>query len=172
MIRRTLILMLAVGLALSASCLAEASSGERFRANLSATWDSLLDMAGEAGENISDWAEDSGVTDWVEEKAGEISAWADDIGLAEWAQGALEDVSDWYEASGLREWTRETADQFQAFIDENRPAVEAWLAQAGEEVRAAWDTLTDSTGHSREEIRQARETVVQSLKEAAGLAGD
>ena len=54
------------------------------------------------------------------------------------------------------EWAEGTAADLQAFIDENGPAVDAWLAQAGEEVKQAWNTLVNAEQHTAEEIQKAR----------------
>ncbi len=159
-------LILALCLLLSPACVAETSHAEDFVNNLSKTWDSFLGMAADAGQAASEWVEDSGITEWAQGAADDIAAWADDAGLTEWAQGALEDVTAWYGESGIGEWAEGAAAQLRAFIDENGPAVEAWLTQAGEDVKSAWDTLTDPDGHTAQEIKKAYETVVEALGEA------
>ncbi len=164
-----LALALVFCLALSPACLAEPSSSDEFLSNLSKTWDSFLDMAGDAGKEAADWAVDSGLADWAGGAASDLSAWAEEAGLTEWAQDALSEVSEWYAQSGITEWAQDTADGLRAVIEENRPAVEAWLREAGEEVRLAWDTLTHPDGHTQREVEDAYEAVVESL-EAAGAA--
>ena len=59
--------------------------------------------------------------------------------------------------------------KLQAFIEENRPAIDAWLKQADEEVSDALDMLIHPEGHTQSEIRQAFETVTDSLAEAGGV---
>lgn len=159
-------LILVLCLILSSTCLAESSAADDFMANLSKTWDSFLDMASETGDAVSNWANDSGITEWVEGAAGNLSVWAKSSGLADWAQGALKDINTWVNDSGITEWAQGAAADLQAFIDENGPAVEAWLTQAGEEVRKAWNTLIKPEGHTKEEIKAAYEAVFDSLTEA------
>ncbi len=159
-------LILALCILLSPACVAETSHAEDFVNNLSKTWDSFLGMAADAGQAASDWAEDSGITEWAQGAADDIAAWASDSGLTEWAQGALDDVTDWYDESGIAEWAEGAAAKLRAFVDENGPAVEAWLTQAGEDVKRAWDTLTDPDGHTAQEIKKAYETVIEALGDA------
>lgn len=150
---------------LAPACIAE-SSADRFLSSLSDTWDSFLDMAGDAGKGALKWAEEKGVTAWVEEAAGDISAWARENGLTDWATDALGRLSDWFDESGIAEWATDTSREIQAYIEENRPAIEAWLAEAGQEVRDAWDTLVHADRHTEEEVEEARDTVADSLREA------
>ena len=145
---------------------AQASHADDFLSNLGKTWDSLVGMAGDAGQAISDWAVDSGVVGWVEGAVDSVSQWAEETGLSGWAQGALDDVSQWAEDIGVTDWARQIAADTQALIDQNRPAVEAWLAQAGEDVTRAWNTLVNADAHTHEEVQQAYDTVVESLEEA------
>ncbi len=161
--------ILALCLMLLSAAFAEAgprSSADRFLSNLSDTWDSFLDMAGDAGKSAVDWAESSGVADWVEGKVDDLSAWARENGLTDWARDALEEITSWADESGLSEWTAMRAQEIRAFVDENRPAVEAWLTEAGEEVRDAWDILMDAGRYTAEEVRQAYDTVTESLQAA------
>ncbi|MDO4866959.1 MAG: hypothetical protein Q4C10_10440 [Clostridia bacterium] len=155
-------LILIFCLVLSPVCLAEVSSAQRFLSNLSSTWDSFLDMAEDAGESVSQWADESGVTGWVEGAVNDVTAWADGSGLTSWAQGALNDISAWAGDIGFTEWAQRVSAEAQALIEENRPAVEAWLAQAGEDVQQAWNTLVNAEDHSEEEVQQALETVMES----------
>ena len=163
--RTALILVLAM--VLSPVCIAETSSTERFLSSLSQTWDSFLDMAGDAGNSVLDWVEESGVQEWVDDRLDHLSAWAEENGLTDWARGTLDKLTSWFDESGIKEWASETSRDFRAFVDENRPAIEAWLDEAGEEVQRAWDTLLNAGQHTSEEIRQAYDTVAESL-DAAG----
>lgn len=159
-------LIIAIVLALPAAALAESSAADEFLGNLSKTWDSFVRMAEEAEQSVSDWAAESGVTEWAEGAVNDISAWAEGVGLTLWAQNALAEINSWVEESGLGAWTQETAAELQAFIEENRPAIEAWLQQAGQEVALAWDTLVNPEGHTRAEVEQAYQTVTYALAEA------
>lgn len=161
-------LMLALVLALAPACLAEGSSADRFVSSLSETWNAFVDMARDAGDDVARWAEDSGVAEWAQGAADDIAAWAQENGLTDWAQNTADALSAWFDESGLKEWASDTAGEFTAFVEENRPAIEAWLAGAGEEVRHAWDTLTNSGDHTAEEVQQAYETVAESLEAAGG----
>lgn len=151
-------------LLLSPACLAEQSPADEFFGGLAQAWDGLRGMAAEAGEAVSDWANETGVADWAEGAAEDVSAWLNDTGITGWAEGAARDIADWFEQSGITEWTESAAQDIQAFIDENGPAVEAWLAQAGEDVQAAWNTLVHPDEHTEEEVKEAYETVVESLE--------
>ena len=164
---RKLAFLLLLCLALSPACLAEPSSADRLLSGLSQSWDALRDMAGEAGAAVSTWAEESGVNAWAEDTAGEISAWARENGLTEWTEGAMRDIAAWLDESGIAEWASGTSRDLQTFFKENGPAIEAWLAQTGEEAVHAWNTLTHPDGHTKEEVREAYRTVAESL-EAAG----
>lgn len=155
-------LILVICIVLSPACLAEGSSAQRFLSNLSDTWDSFLDMADDAGQSVSQWADESGVTGWVEGTVNDVAAWADESGLTGWAQDALDDISAWADDIGFTEWAQQVSAEAQALIEENRPAVEAWLAQAGEDVQQAWNTLLNAQEHSEEEVQQALETVMES----------
>ena len=162
-------LILVLCMALAPVCHAdESSAAGRFWGGISQAWDALVDMAEDAGESISGWVEDSGVAEWVETTVNDLAAWAKENGLTEWAQNTLTALTTWFDESGLKEWTSKTAEEFKAFVEENRPAIEAWLAQAGEDVRAAWDTLTDADHHTPEEVQKAYETVTESLESAGG----
>ena len=161
-------LVLILCLALSSAGLAEASSADRFLSNLSDTWDSFLDMAEDAGDSVTQWADESGVTEWAENAASDLADWARENGLTDWAEGALKDLSAWFDEAGIADWATATSERLRAFAEENRPAVEAWLAQAGAEVREAWDTLMDADAHTDAEIQSACETVSESLGQMAG----
>ena len=166
---RKRILALCALLALAApACLAESSNAEDFLGNLGDTWNSFLGMVGDAGKAVTDWADESGVTGWIDGAVKDVSNWASDSGLADWAQAALDGVSAWAEDIGVTEWAQRISADTQALFEKNRPAVEAWLAQAGEDVRAAWDTLTDADHHTPDEVQHAYETVAESLESAGG----
>ena len=119
---------------------APTSPTEDFLNNLAATWDSLVRMGEEAEQNVQDWA-------------------AND--LPDWAIGAGESIEAFFDKAG--NWTEEAAANLQTFIEQNGPAVEAWLNQAGEDVRKAWDTLTNPESHTAEELESAYDTVTDSL---------
>ena len=147
-------------------CKAE-SSTDRFLSQISDTWDSFLDMAKDAGKGAAKWAEESGVTEWAEGKANDIAVWAKENGLTDWAQETLSDLTTWFDETGITEWASNTSQEFQTFIEKNRPAIEAWLTEAGHEVREAWDTLVNADQHTGQELKAAYETVTESLGEAA-----
>ena len=147
----------------SPAALAESTHADDFFSGLSQAWDGLVGMAQDAGQAVSDWANESGVTAWLEGAARDVSAWAQDIGLTAWADGALKDISAWADDSGLTAWADEISAQAQALYEENRPAVEAWLNQAGEEVTRAWNTLVNADDYTQAELHDAFETVTESL---------
>lgn len=158
--------MLIICIVLSPVCLAESSHTDDFFAGLTQTWGALVGMAEDAGQAVSDWADQSGVTQWAEDAAQGVTTWLQDSGVTEWAEGAVNDISAWFQSSGITEWTEGAARDIQAFIDENGPAVEAWLAQAGEDVKQAWNTLVNADQHTEEEVKEAYETVVEALDAA------
>lgn len=163
-------LILALCVALSPACLAETSSTDRFLSSLSETWDAFLGMAEDAGNGVSRWVEESGVVEWAEGAVNDLSAWAAENGLNDWAENTLTALKTWFDESGLAEWTAQTSEEVQAFVEENRATIEAWLAEAGDQVRSAWDTLLDAGAHTPEEVREAYETVAESLETAEGPA--
>lgn len=159
-------LALAFCLLLSSAGLAE-SSTDRFLSNLSDTWNSFVDMVGDAGKQAEEWANETGVTQWVGDRANDVATWAKDSGLTDWANDALGQMSAWYEGSGIAEWAEGTSREIQAYIEENRPAVEAWLTEAGQEVQRAWDTLVNADQHTQKEIAEAYNIVAESMESAA-----
>ena len=164
-------LIIALVLALSTAAMAEAtpaptSSTDEFLSNLSKTWDSILKMTNEAGQNISDWADKSGVSAWAQGAINDVTAWLNGSGLVEWSQYTLTQLNTWMEQSGINAWTEELASQFQTFIDQNGPAIEAWLQQAGKDISDAWNMLANPEGHTAEELQQAYQTVTDALTEA------
>lgn len=160
---RRIIPMIIICLVLSSVCLAEASHTDDFLSGLSQAWDGFLGMASDAGQAVSDWANESGVTEWMEGASRDISAWADDSGLTEWANTASKDISDWFQSTGITEWAEGAPADLKAFIEENGPEVEAWLNRAGEDVRNAWETLMNAEKHTDAEVADAYETVVDAL---------
>ena len=136
-------------------CDAETSHTGDFLAGLSQAWDGLLGMASDAGQAVSDWADKSGVTEWMEGASRDISAWANT---------ASKDISDWFQSSGITEWAEGASADLNAFIEENGPEVEAWLNQAGDDIRSAWDTLVNADQHTDAEVQNAYETVVEALE--------
>ena len=163
---KRIVLAFVLCLLLSSVCLAE-SSTDRFLSNLSDTWNSFLDMAGDVGKQAEEWANESGVTQWVGDRANDVAAWAKESGLTDWANDTLGQLSAWYEGSGIAEWAEGTSREIQTYIQENRPAVEAWLSEAGQEVQRAWDTLVNADQHTQEEIAEAYDIVAESLEDAA-----
>ena len=128
---KKLIFILILCIALSPACLGEEepkSSADEFLDNLSKTWDSFVNMANDAGQGVSDWADKNGVT----------------------------------------EWTSEASKNIQTFVEENKPAIEAWLNAAGEEVAHAWDTLVNADQHTQQEVKEAYQVVTESLEDATG----
>lgn len=146
--------------------LAESSHTDDFLSGLSQAWGGLLGMAEDAGKSISSWADESGVTGALEDAGKSISAWADDSGVTAWANTALSDLQTWANDSGFNEWAENVSAETQKLIDENRPAVEAWLEQTGQEARNAWDTLMNAGDHTQEEVEEALDTVSDSLDDA------
>ena len=164
---RQIALVLLFCFVLTPVCFARSSSSDRFLNNLTQTWDSFLEMTEDAGKAVSEWADESGVTEWAENTASDISAWAKENGLTDWAESTVKEFRTWFDESGISEWTAEASQNIRDFAEENRPAVEAWLREAGEEVRSAWNTLMDADHHTGEELQHAYESVMESL-EAAG----
>jgi|GEM_PF-4320068 len=155
-------LFLVICMLLSPVCVAETagdsqSSADRFLSDLSDTWDSFLGMVGDAGKDVADWAEKT---------TNDFDAWARESGLTDWADEAVGKIDAWFDEAGITEWVSETSEEIQAYYEENRPAFDAWLAQAGQEVREAWDTLLNADEHTEEEVEEARETVTESLEQA------
>ena len=101
-------------------------------------------------------AEASHADDFID---GLTHAWNGLVGMT---QDAADGISAWADDSGFNEWAQNVSQQVQAIIDENGPAVEAWLKSAGEEVRRAWDTLTHAEQHTEEEVKDALETVAEA----------
>lgn len=160
-------LILVLCLALSPVSLAEPSSADRFLSSLSDTWDAFLDMTEDAGKGVVQWAEDSGVAEWAEGAVNDVSAWFRENGLTDWARDTLDSLKTWFDESGIAEWAEGTSEEIQAFIEKNRPVIEAWLTEAGQEVRKAWDVLIHADRHTKEEVEAARGIVEESLQEAA-----
>ena len=143
---------------------AETSHTDEFLSGLSLAWNGFLGMASDAGKAVSDWADASGVTEWMEGASRDISSWANDSGLTDWANTASKDISDWFQSSGITEWAEGASADLKAFIEENGPEVEAWLNQAGDDIRSAWNTLVNADQHTDAEVQAAYETVVEALE--------
>ena len=156
-------MILVLCLLFSGTSFAETSPTDDFLTNLSNTWNSFLVMTGEAASNVSAWAEESGVTAFLDETGKSIAAWADESGVSGFLSEAQQSISQWADESGFNEWAQNVSAETQALIEKNRPAVEAWLAQAGEDVRGAWDTLVNAQSHTQEEVTEALETVSEAL---------
>lgn len=161
------ILILALCLLLGASGLAEASSADDFFANLGKTWDSFVAMTDEAANSVSAWADESGVTAWFDEAGRNLSDWFGGSGLGEWAGQALGGLQTWANDTGLAQWAENVAAETEKLVEQNRPAVESWLNQAGEDVKRAWDTLVNAGQHSQAEVEAALETVTEALETAS-----
>ena len=164
-------LILALLLALSTAAMAEPApaptpAAAEFLSNLSKTWDSFLKMSNEAGQNLSKWADESGVSAWAQGAIDDVTAWLEGSGLTEWAQYTLAEFNGWMEESGITAWSEELSAQLQAYIEQNGPAIEAWLQQAGKDISDAWNTLANPKGHTDEELQQAYQTVTDALTEA------
>ena len=149
---KCILMLILLCMAIAAGALAEEpSAADEFLANLSATWDSLVQMGGEAVDSAAQWVSED-LAGWVND---DVPAWID---------GAAQAIEGWLDGAG--QWTQEAADNITAFIQENGPAVEAWLNQAGEDVRKAWDTLVNPGDHTGAEVEAAYDTVADALNES------
>lgn len=164
---KRIVLILIICLSLSTVGLAESSSTDELLENLSKTWDSLVKVAEENSRSVSDWAEKSGVKEWAEGAIDDVNAWIAGGGLSVWADDALSELSAWADAYGFSKWAEQASDSLRTFIDENGPAIEAWLQQASQEVTDAWNTLVNSSAHSEAEVKAAYQTVTEALTDAA-----
>ena len=149
------ILILSIILSLSLAAAAESTPAEDFLENLGKTWDSFTVMVEDAAESAKQWAEESEVKSWFE-GAGKT--------FTDWADTTLTDLQSWADDSGFRAWTEEVTRQAQQLLEENGPAVEAWLKKAGEEVTEAWNTLLDAAEHDKAQVEEALKTVTESLE--------
>lgn len=149
---KRILMLILLCMAVAAGALAEEpSAADEFLANLSATWDSLVQMGGEAVDSAAQWVSE------------DLPGWVNDD-LPAWIDGAAQSIEGWLDGAG--QWTQEAADNITAFIQENGPAVEAWLNQAGEDVRKAWDTLVNPGDHTGAEVEAAYDTVADALNES------
>lgn len=149
---KRILMLILLCMAIAAGALAEEpSAADEFLANLSATWDSLVQMGGEAVDSAAQWVSE------------DLPGWVNDD-LPAWIDGAAQSIEGWLDGAG--QWTQEAADNITAFIQENGPAVEAWLNQAGEDVRKAWDTLVNPGDHTGAEVEAAYDTVADALNES------
>ena len=71
---KRIVLILILTLTLSTVARAETSSTDELLENLSKTWNSLVKVAEESSKNISEWAEKSGVKEWVEGAIDDVNA--------------------------------------------------------------------------------------------------
>ena len=157
------ILAAALMLALMPAGMAEKSSVDDLLENFGKTLDSAVEVAKEAADSVGKWANESGVTAWFEEAGKSIAEWSKDSGL----NALIDDVQAWVEDNDVTQWSKDMGDKLSKFVEENRPAVEAWLQQAGDEVKAAWDTLINAREHTKEEVKKAAEQIERSLAEKA-----
>ena len=155
--------ILVLCLMLSPGASAESTHADDFITGLSKARDGLIGMAGDAANSVTQWANDTGVSDWMQKTAGSVTDWAKESGLTDWAQGALKDVTVWADDSGFTKWAQDVSAQVKAMVEENGPAVDAWLKAAGEEVNRAWTTLSNADQHTAKEVRDALETVNSAL---------
>ena len=137
--KRKIAVVIAFCLCLSvlAAGLAEGSHADDFLGGLSKAWDGLLGMASDAGKAVSDWANETGVTEWAENAARDVTNWANESGVTEWAEGAADDI--------------------QTFARDNGPAIGAWFSQAGENIGKALDSLVNPNGNRAKEAPEAAE---------------
>ena len=135
--KRKIAVVIAFCLCLSvlAAGLAEGSHADDFLGGLSKAWDGLLGMASDAGKAVSDWANETGVTEWAENAARDVTNWANESGVTEWAEGAADDI--------------------QTFARDNGPAIGAWFSQAGENIGKALDSLVNPNGNRAKEAPEA-----------------
>ena len=135
--KRKIAFVIAFCLCLSvlAAGLAEGSHADDFLGGLSKAWDGLLGMASDAGKAVSDWANETGVTEWAENAARDVTNWANESGVTEWAEGAADDI--------------------QTFARDNGPAIGAWFSQAGENIGKALDSLVNPNGNRAKEAPKA-----------------
>ncbi|MBQ3270959.1 MAG: hypothetical protein IJH09_13690 [Clostridia bacterium] len=155
--KRKIAVVIAFCLCLSvlAAGLAEGSHADDFLGGLSKAWDGLLGMASDAGKAVSDWANETGVTEWAENAAQDVTNWANESGVTEWAENAARDVTNWANESGVTEWAEGAADDIQTFARDNGPAIGAWFSQAGENIGKALDSLVNPNGNQAKEAPEA-----------------
>ena len=159
---KRIILVLALFVFLASSSLAESASDDFFN-NLSKTWGSFLNLVEETGENVSEWADQSGLTQQAESIFNDITLWAKEAGISDFAEMAEQKLDLIFEESGIKAFTAEASKELQAFMDENGPLVNQWLAEAGDEISKSWDMLIHPEGHSEKELEKAYESVKDSL---------
>ena len=93
-------------LLLSPVCLAE-SSADQFLSGLSDAWNGLVGMVSDAGNSISQWAEDSGIAPWIR-------------GAAEYYLQQFKDSGDVIAAEGLGAFS---AEEMKSLAGRIRPVV-------------------------------------------------
>ncbi|MBQ8110988.1 MAG: hypothetical protein IJ124_12590 [Clostridia bacterium] len=161
------LLLIAICLALFSTCMAETARAEDFFSGLSNAWNSFVSTAENAVNNVSDWVSSGGITQWADQAGKDISQWADQASkdvtqwanqagqnISQWVQGSPT-VESWYKQSGIPEW-----------VEQNRPAVEAWIAGAGEDISRAWNTVVNPSGHTQAEIESARKVIQDAMDKA------
>ena len=125
--KKIISLLIALAMALSVpACLAEgsgSSNADDFLANLGKTWDSFVGMVGDAGQSAADWANENGVTDWVNGAVNSVSDWAQNSGVTDWVNGAVSDVAVWAYDSGVVDWAQSALDSFAAWAG---ASTDAW----------------------------------------------
>lgn len=159
--------MLSLCLMLAPVAVAESSPVDDFFAGLSQARDGLIGMAGDAAQSVTQWADESGVSKWLGSTVDSVSAWAKESGVTEWAQSALNDAAVWADSTGMTQWAQDIEAQMKTMMEENGPAVEAWLKEAGEEVNRAWKVLSNADQHTVKEVREALQTLAGALTPSA-----
>lgn len=159
---KRILIALLLCVAIATPCLAEApsptevpsSAADEFLTNLTATWNSLVKLGEETVDNVANWVNND-LANWVKN---DLPAWADN---------AAKSIQSWI--GDADKWTQEAAAKLQTFVEQNGPAVEAWLNQASADVQKAWETLNNPNAHTGEEVQQAYDTVMDTLQEV-GMA--
>lgn len=153
-------------------CLAESSNADDFLENLSNTWNSFLGMTQDAANSVSEWADNNGVTQWFNDTGDSIANWANENGVTQWLEETRDNAVNWYNQSGIPEWAEEAARDVTAFIDENRPAAERMLQQAGEVIARAWNTVAHPESYTTEEVARAYKALSDSIEGVHGVYDD
>lgn len=159
---KRILIALLLSIVIVTPCLAEApsstaapsSAADEFLTNLSATWNSLVKLGEETANNVVNWVNND-LDNWLKN---DLPAWADN---------AAKSIQSWIGEAD--KWTQDAAAKLQAFVEQNGPAVEAWLNQAGEDVQKAWETLNNPNAHTQEEVEQAYDAVMNTLQEVGAV---
>ncbi len=155
---KRILIALLLSIVVAMPCLAEepsptaepSSTADEFLANLTATWNSLVKLGEETANNVTNWLNND-LADWVKND------------LPDWADNAAKSIQSWI--GDADKWTQEAAARLQAFVEQNGPAVEAWLNQAGTDIQKAWETLNNPSAYTKDEVEQAYDTVMDNLQE-------